>query len=103
MDSFGQIAITAIGVLGSASVWKYFESRLKVKAQQRKNQRENSDTNQYRDDLKNRVKNLESLLAQSSDEKEQMRKQILNLTAEVHELRVKVEFLTKENLRLSNK
>jgi|TARA_E500000318_G_scaffold19201_2_gene20023 uncharacterized protein HemX len=103
MDSFGQIAITAIGVLGSASVWKYFESRLKVKAQQRKNQRENSDTTQYRDDLKNRVKNLESLLAQSSDEKEQMRKQILNLTAEVHELRVKVEFLTKENLRLSNK
>ena len=103
MDSFGQIAITAIGVLGSASVWKYFESRLKVKAQQRKNQRENSDTTQYRDDLKNRVKNLESLLAQSSDEKEQMRKQILNLTAEVHELRVKVEFLTKENLRLSKK
>lgn len=103
MDNFGQIAITAIGVLGSASIWKYFESRLKVKAEQRKNQRENSDTNQYRDDLKNRVKNLESLLAQSSDEKEEMRKQILNLTAEVHELRVKVEFLTKENQRLANK
>lgn len=103
MDSFGQIAITAIGVLGSASIWKYFESRLKVKAEQRKNQRENSDTNQYRDDLKNRVKNLESLLAQSSDEKEEMRKQILNLTAEVHELRVKVEFLSKENQRLANK
>ena len=60
MDNFGQIAITAIGVLGSASIWKYFESRLKVKAEQKKNQRENSDTNQYRDDLKNRVKNLES-------------------------------------------
>lgn len=103
MDNFGQIAITAIGVLGSASIWKYFESRLKVKAEQRKNQRENSDTNQYRDDLKNRVKNLESLLAQSSDEKEIMRKQILDLTAEVHELRVKVEFLSKENQRLANK
>ena len=103
MDNFGQIAITAIGVLGSASIWKYFESRLKVKAEQRKNQRENSDTNQYRDDLKNRVKNLESLLAQSSDEKAEMRKQILNLTAEINELRVKVEFLTKENQRLANK
>ena len=34
MDNFGQIAITAIGVLGSASIWKYFESRLKVKAEQ---------------------------------------------------------------------
>ena len=58
---------------------------------------------QYRDDLKNRVRNLESLLATSSEEKELMRQQILDLTAEVHELRVKVEFLTKENERLKNK
>jgi hypothetical protein len=36
-------------------------------------------------------------------EKDQMRDQILNLTREVSELRVKVTFLEKENERLKNK
>ena len=54
----------------------------------------------YRDDLKSRVKNLETLLANSADEKEELRTQVLNLTAEVNALRVKVEFLEKENQRL---
>ncbi len=58
---------------------------------------------QYRDDLKHRVRNLESLLAQSSDDKEELRNQVLTLTAEVNALRVKVEFLEKENDRLKNK
>ena len=62
----------------------------------------NSDGMQYRDDLKARVRNMESLLAQSSEEKDQMRQQVLALTAEVHALRVKVEFLEKENERLKN-
>ena len=57
---------------------------------------------QYRDDLKHRVRNLEALLSQSSEEKDQMRQQVLALTAEVHALRVKVEFLEKENERLKN-
>ena len=62
----------------------------------------NSDGVQYRDDLKARVRNLESLLAQSSTEKDEMRQQVLQLTAEVHTLRVKVDFLEKENQRLRN-
>jgi predicted nuclease with TOPRIM domain len=57
---------------------------------------------QYRDDLKDRVRNLEHLLAQSADEKDELREQILTLIAEVNALRVKVEFLTKENERLKN-
>ena len=54
----------------------------------------------YRDDLKSRVKNLETLLANSADEKDELRNNVLKLTAEVNALRVKVEFLEKENQRL---
>lgn len=103
MDSWIQVVVTFIGVLGSASVWKYLEARLKSQSEAKKLDHKNNDGVQYRDDLKNRVRNLESLLATSSEEKELMRQQILDLTAEVHELRVKVEFLTKENERLKNK
>jgi predicted nuclease with TOPRIM domain len=103
MDSWVQIVVTLVGVLGSASIWKYLEARLKSQSEAKKLDLKNNEGVQYRDDLKNRVRNLESLLATSSDEKEIMRKQILALTAEVHELRVKVEFLTKENERLKNK
>jgi hypothetical protein len=50
--------------------------------------------------LKNRVRNLEELLARSADEKDDMRQRILDLTAEVHSLRVKVDFLERENQAL---
>ena len=102
MDEYIQIIVTIIGVLGSASIWKYMEARLKARSENKKIDIENNDGVQYRDDLKSRVRNLESLLAQSSEEKDEMREQVLQLTAEVHALRVKVEFLEKENERLKN-
>ena len=79
------------------------QARLKVKSEERKSQLENNDGVQYRDDLKNRVRNLEALLASSSDEKDELRNQVLALTQEVSALRVKVEFLERENDRLKNK
>ena len=97
MESWVQIIVTIVGVLGSASIWKYLESRLKAKTDLKKTELENSDGVQYRDDLKHRVRNLESLLAQSSDDKDELRNQVPTLTAEVNALRVKVEFLEKEN------
>jgi len=103
MDSYVQIIITVIGVLGSASIWKYMEARLKAKSDDKKINLQNNDGVQYRDDLKNRVRNLESLLVQSSDDKEELRNQVLQLTAEVNALRVKVEFLEKENDRLKDR
>ncbi len=69
----------------------------------KKNEAQNDDGNLYRDDLKARVRNLETLLAQSSDEKDELRDTVLALTAQVSELRVKVEFLEKENERLKMK
>lgn len=103
MDSYVQIIVTIAGVLGSASIWKYLEARLKAKSESNIRDLENNDGVQFRDDLKNRVRNLESLLAQSADEKDELRQHVLDLTAEVHALRVKVEFLEKENDRLKNK
>jgi len=103
MEQYVQIIITIIGVLGSASIWKYLEARLKVKTNLKKTEIENSDGVQYRDDLKTRVRNLESLLANSSEEKDKLRDQVLELVAEVHSLRVEVDYLKKENERLKNK
>jgi hypothetical protein len=103
MDNITQIIITVATVAGSAGIWKFFEARLKVKAEEKKSEIENSDGVQYRDDLKDRVRNMEALLARSADEKDELRSQVLLLTQEVSALRVKVEFLEKENDRLKNK
>lgn len=103
MDNITQIIITVATVAGSAGIWKFFEARLRVKSEEKKSQLENSDGVQYRDDLKDRVRNMEALLARSADEKDELRNQVLLLTQEVSALRVKVEFLEKENDRLKNK
>ena len=103
MDNITQIIITVATVAGSAWIWKFFEARLRVKSEEKKTERENSDGVQNRDDLKNRVRNLEQLLATSADEKDELRNQVLALTQEVSALRVKVEFLERENDRLKNK
>lgn len=95
MDNITQIVITLATVLGSAGIWKFFEARLKVKAEEKKNEFQNNDGVQYRDDLKSRVTRLEELLEESSSK-------VLTLTAEVNQLRTEVRFLTKENERLKN-
>jgi chromosome segregation ATPase len=91
-----QIVVTVIGVLGSASIWKYLEARLKASSESRKEIRQESDTVQFRDELKNRVQRLEQLLEESNAK-------VLELTAAVGRLETEVHFLTKENERLKNK
>ena len=95
MDGYIQVIITIVGVLGSASIWKYMEARLKAKSAEKQSDLNNNDTVQFRDDLKARVTRLEELLEESSSK-------VLTLTAEVHQLRTEVKFLTKENDRLKN-
>ena len=103
MDNITQIIITVVTVAGSAGIWKFLEAKLKANSENKKLEIENSDGVQYRDDLKTRVKNLESLLANSSEEKDKLRDQVLELVAEVNSLRVEVDYLKKENERLKNK
>jgi len=103
MENLTQIIITVVSVAGTAGIWQFLQARLKLKSEERKSELENNDGVQYRDDLKNRVRNLEALLAASSDEKDELRDQVLALTQEVSALRVKVEYLEKENDRLKSR
>jgi hypothetical protein len=78
------VIVTTITVLGSTSAFKFYERRIISK--------EKSD-NFMKDECRDRITKLEALLEKSDLAKEQMRKEILELTKEVSELRVKVEFL----------
>ena len=99
-DNITTIVVTLVTVLFSAGAWKFYEKRMALKAEENKDDK--TEQNIYRDDLRERVRKLEKLLAESSDEKDKMRAEILTLTKEVSALRIKVEFLEKENDRLKN-
>ena len=103
MDNFLQITLAVIGVLGSASVWRYFEAKLKSNIEEKRFELQNNEGVQYRNDLKTRVTNLEDLLESSGKEKDTLRQQVLDLVAEVHALRVEVDYLKKENQNLLRK
>jgi hypothetical protein len=95
MDSVSiyTVLITAFTVLGSASAWRFYEKRAISK--------EKSE-NFMKDECRERIAKLEVLLEKSSKEKDEMRQEILKLTGEVSELRVKVDFLQKENDTLAS-
>ncbi len=89
--SLWTVLITAITVLGSTSAFRYYERRAAHKEK---------DEDFIRHDCKDRIAKLEALLQEASDEKNDLRNLILKLTAEVAELRTKVDFLTHENDKL---
>jgi len=100
MDSLTTVIVTLVTVLFSAGAWRFYEKKIKIKSEQMEGER--TDQNMYRDDLRDRVKRLETLLNESSEEKDEMRAQILGLTREVAQLTTKVKFLERENDRLKN-
>ena len=63
---------------------------------------EERDEDFIRHDCRDRIAKLEALLIASSQEKDNMRQTILELTEKVAQLTVKVEFLQKENSELMN-
>jgi len=89
MDSTEQILITLGTIAGSAGLWKFFEARLKLKAEQRKDDIQNNDGVQYRDDLKNRVEKMSLAL-------EEANARILELTQKVAELQTENRYLHRE-------
>jgi len=95
-----QILVTIAAVIGTAGLWKFLETKLRLRAKNLKEARANSDTVQFRDDLKQRVRKLEILLEGAAQEKDDLRNKVLKLTEEVSSLRTKVEYLEKENERL---
>ena len=92
MNSIWTVLITAITVLGSTSAWKFYERRAELKR---------DEDNFIKQDCRDRIAKLETLLRESSEEKEKMRETILALTEKVAALTVKVEFLQKENNELN--
>jgi hypothetical protein len=89
MDSnLTSIIVTAMTVLSGTTAWRYYEKRA---------QRKEKDEEFIRHDCRERIIKLEALLTESAREKDELRSLILELTKEVAELRVKVEYLTEEN------
>lgn len=94
MDNLYSVLITAITVLGGTSAFRYYEKRSMKKER---------DDDFIRHDCKDRISKLEALLESSSKEKDEMRTMILDLTRQVAELRVTVDFLRIENEELHKK
>lgn len=94
MENMWTVLATAITVLGGTTAFRYYEKRAMYRER---------DADFIRHDCKDRISKLEALLAESSREKDEMRGLIIKLTAEVAELRTKVDFLSKENTKLKVK
>ena len=91
-DNIYTVVMTAITVLGSAAAFRFYE---------KKSMRKERDEEFIRHDCKDRISKLEALLVESSREKEELRKMVLDLTREVATLRTKVEFFENSNSRRS--
>jgi hypothetical protein len=86
-NNIWSVIITAITVLGGSQAFRYYEKRA---------MRKERDDDFIRHDCKDRIAKLETLLETSAKEKDELRNLVLKLTSEVAELRVKVEFLSKQ-------
>lgn len=91
MENIYSVIITAITVLGGTGAFRYYEKRA---------MRKEKDDEFIKHDCKDRITKLETLLQESSREKDDLRNMVLQLTKEVAALSVKVEYLTKENDKL---
>jgi regulator of replication initiation timing len=60
--------------------------------------RKERDDDFIRHDCKDRIAKLEALLERSSQEKDEMRAQILELVAEVAQLRTEIKYLTDKRI-----
>ena len=84
MENIYTVLITALTVLGSASAWRFYEKRMEKKRE---------DEFEFKYDCRERISKLEALLAESSREKDEMRKTILELSTKVAELMTKIQYL----------
>jgi TolA-binding protein len=92
------VLITLITVAGSAGAWKFYESKLRLK--HRITEQNTKDNVLFREDLRERVANLELKLDEKEKEKEELQKQITELKTQLAEYRVRLEYLEKENKSL---
>jgi len=98
---YSTILITAFTVLGSTGAWTYYQNRLRLKYDSKKEDK--TDQNLFRDDLRERVAVLESKLEQERTAKEKTTEEVIELRTKLTEYKVRLEFLEKENERLKFK
>ena len=84
MENIYSVLITAITILGGASAWRFYEKRAEKKEE---------DERFIRHDCQSRISKLEALLEKASQEKDELRSQILSLTAEVAKLQTEIKYL----------
>jgi hypothetical protein len=89
MENIWSVLITAITVLSGTSAFRYYEKRAI---------RKERDDEFIRHDCKDRITKLEALLERSSQEKDEMRAQILELVSEVAALRTEIKYLTDKRI-----
>ena len=88
------VVITSITVLGGAGAWKFYEFIIRNKAV--KNKETLVEQNIYREDLKARVEKLEA-------DKDLCNGNLLEMSIELAAIKVRIEFVEKENDRLKYK
>ena len=76
--------MTAITVLGGSAAWRYYEKRAT---------RKEKDEEFIRHDCRDRIAKLEALLQKASEEKDELRSQVLKLVSEVSKLQTEVKYL----------
>ena len=88
-----EIILAVVTVLGSGAAFKYYESRARLKSEERKAERlerkEEDPNTLYRDDLKNRVEEMDRALKEAH-------KELLALTEKVAKLETENSFLRRE-------
>ena len=87
-ENLTSILITVVTLMFSGGAWKFYEFLVKNKREKNKDQE--AEKTIYRDSLVNRVEKLES-------EKEKCLLSLLEISKEVSALRVRLEFIEKEN------
>jgi hypothetical protein len=92
MENIYTVLLTAVTVLGSAGAWRFYERRAMHKEK---------DEDFIRHDCKDRISKLETLLELAGKEKDELRKMIIDLTAKVASLQTTVEFLRKEEEKIT--
>lgn len=101
MEGYLNIVVTALTVLGSAGAWGFYQNRMKLRHQEKKEDR--SEQTLFRDDLRERVTILEQKLEQAHEEKEGVSQKLLEVVTKLAEYKVRIEFLEKENERLKDR
>ena len=92
MENIYTVIITAITTLCGAGAWRYYEKRAEEKKE---------DDRWVKNECQSRITKLETLLEQSSKEKDELRSMVLKLSVQVAELTTKIAYLETQNKKVS--